>query len=141
MDTKTYTFNHQFSIQVRMTDLDPVGHVNNGVQFSYYDLGRLEYFKTLQNKAIQWDELDMVIVHASCDFMNSIFLEDKIVVETKVIGFGEKSVKIIQRIVQSETQEIKSTCYSIMSGYDKKNNCSKAISDDFKQKVQEFEGY
>ncbi len=141
MDTKTYTFNHQFSIQVRMTDLDPVGHVNNGVQFSYYDLGRLEYFKTLQNKAIQWDELDMVIVHASCDFMNSIFLEDKIVVETKVIGFGEKSVKIIQRIVQSETQEIKSTCYSIMSGYDKENNCSKAISDDFKQKVQEFEGY
>ncbi|NLJ82886.1 MAG: acyl-CoA thioesterase [Bacteroidales bacterium] len=140
MDTETYTFNHRFSIQVRMTDLDPVGHVNNGVQFSYYDLGRLEYFKTLQNKAIKWDELDMVIVHASCDFMNSIFLEDKIVVETKVIGFGEKSVKIIQRIVQSETQEIKSTCYSIMSGYDKENNCSKAISDDFKQKVQEFEG-
>lgn len=141
MDTTAYTFNHQFSIQVRMTDLDPVGHVNNGVQFSYYDLGRLEYLKILQNKAIKWDELDMVIVHASCDFMSSIFLEDKIVVETKVIGFGEKSVKIIQRIVQSETQEIKSTCYSIMSGYDKENNCSKVISDHFKQKVQEFEGH
>lgn len=122
-----------------MTDIDPVGHVNNSVQLTYYDLGRLKYLETIQKKEIDWQELDMVVVHTACDFYNSIFLNDNIVVETKVVGIGEKSVKILQRIIDNTTNEIKSTCYSIMSGYDKKNNCSKKIPEYFKTKVLEFE--
>lgn len=139
MDITNYIFNHQFSIQVRMTDLDPLGHVNNGVQLSYYDLGRLNYLETLQNKKINWNDLDLVIVHVSCDYFHSIYLDDTITVETKVIGLGEKSVKIIQRIIHSKTKEIKSTCYCVLAGYDKKNNCSKPISDTFKKFVENFE--
>ena len=138
MDTTSYTFHHQVPIQVRMTDIDPVGHVNNSVQLTYYDLGRLKYLETIQKKEIDWQELDMVVVHTACDFYNSIFLNDNIVVETKVVGIGEKSVKILQRIIDNTTNEIKSTCYSIMSGYDK-NNCSKKIPEHFKTKVLEFE--
>jgi acyl-CoA thioester hydrolase len=139
MDTTSYTFHHQVPIQVRMTDIDPVGHVNNSVQLTYYDLGRLKYLETIQKKEIDGQELDMVVVHTACDFYNSIFLNDNIVVETKVVGIGEKSVKILQRIIDNTTNEIKSTCYSIMSGYDKKNNCSKKIPEHFKTKVLEFE--
>ncbi len=139
MDTTSYTFHHQVPIQVRMTDIDPVGHVNNSVQLTYYDLGRLKYLETIQKKEIDWQELDMVVVHTACDFYYSIFLNDNIVVETKVVGIGEKSVKILQRIIDNTTNEIKSTCYSIMSGYDKKNNCSKKIPEYFKTKVLEFE--
>ena len=81
----------------------------------------------------------MVIVHIACDFIDSIYLYDKIIVETKVLEIGNKSVKMIQRIVNSETNEIKSTCYSVMAGYDKVNNCSKPISEIFRQQVRFFE--
>jgi len=139
MDTSNYVFKHHYPVQVRMTDLDPVGHVNNGIQLSYYDLGRLNYLETLQNKKIDWNEIDMVIVHIACDFVDSIYFYDKIVVETKVREIGNKSVKMLQRIVNSETNEIKSTCYSVMAGYDKENNSSKQISKAFKQQVCLFE--
>jgi len=139
MDTSNYVFKHHYPVQVRMTDLDPVGHVNNGIQLSYYDLGRLNYLQTLQNKKIDWNEIDMVIVHIACDFVDSIYFYDKIVVETKVLEIGNKSVKMLQRIVNSETNEIKSTCYSIMAGYDKDNNSSKPILEAFKQQVCLFE--
>lgn len=139
MDTSNYVFKHHYPVQVRMTDLDPVGHVNNGTQLSYYDLGRLNYLETLQNKKIDWNEIDMVIVHIACDFVDSIYFYDKIVVETKVLEIGNKSVKMLQRIVNSETNEIKSTCYSVMAGYDKENNSSKQISKAFKQQVCLFE--
>ena len=139
MDTSNYVFKHHYPVQVRMTDLDPVGHVNNGIQLSYYDLGRLNYLETLQNKKIEWNEIDMVIVHIACDFVDSIYFYDKIVVETKVLEIGNKSVKMLQRIVNSETNEIKSTCYSIMAGYDKDNNSSKQILEAFKQQVCLFE--
>lgn len=139
MDTTNYNFKHQLPIQVRMTDIDPIGHVNNSVQLSYYDLGRLNYLEKLQNKKIVWAELDMVIVHVSCDFMQSIYINDLIAVETKVLEIGEKSVKMIQRIIQTDTREIKSTCYTVMAGYDREKNCSKPISEEFKQYIFNFE--
>ena len=46
---------------------------------------------------------------------------------------------MLQRIVNSETNEIKSTCYSVMAGYDKDNNSSKQILEAFKQQVCLFE--
>ncbi len=122
-----------------MTDIDPIGHVNNSVQLSYYDLGRLKYLETIQQKEVVWQELDMVIVHTSCDFINSIFINNTIAVETKIIAIGEKSIKMLQRIIDITTNEIKSTCYSIMSGYDKENNCSKQIAEHLKNKILAFE--
>lgn len=50
METSNYVFKHRYPVQVRMTDLDPVGHVNNGVQLSYYDMGRLNYLEIIQQK-------------------------------------------------------------------------------------------
>ena len=139
MDTSSYIFKHRFPIQVRMNDLDPVGHVNNGIQLAYYDLGRLNYLETIQQKKMVWEKLDMVIVHVSCDFLQSIYLDDKIAIETKLLEVGNKSVKMIQRIIHTETQEVKSTCFSVLAGYDKNNNTSKLISDIFKQQAFAFE--
>ena len=37
-------FNHTLPIQLRFNDVDKFGHVNNTVYFSFYDLGKTEYF-------------------------------------------------------------------------------------------------
>jgi acyl-CoA thioester hydrolase len=71
--------------------------------------------------------------------MKSILYTDDISVETKVTEIGNKSVKMMQRIIDNNTGNIKSTCLSILSGYDRQNNSSKEISDDFRKKVTAFE--
>ncbi len=140
MDTGNLIFKSKKHIQIRMTDLDPFGHVNNGVIYSYYDLGRLDYLNQI-NEDTRWDKMDKVVVRTECDFMESILFLDDLSVETKIIGIGTKSVKMIQRIIDNNnTGKIKSTCLSIMSGYDKENNTSKEISKEFKEKVETFEG-
>jgi acyl-CoA thioester hydrolase len=121
-----------------MTDLDPFGHVNNGIIFFYYDVGRLHYLSQIKEN-IQWETMDKVVVHTECDFMDSILFTDNISVETKIIKIGNKSVKMMQRIIDNNTEKIKSTCLSVMSGYDRQNNCSKEISQEFKDKINAFE--
>ncbi|MDR2407670.1 MAG: acyl-CoA thioesterase [Bacteroidales bacterium] len=121
-----------------MTDLDPLGHVNNGVIYSYYDMGRLHYLNQIEENT-QWENIDKVIVHTECDFMESIFFTDDIYVETKITETGRKSIKMMQRIVDNNTGKIKSTCYSVLSGYDRQTNTSKEISETFKEKVKLFE--
>ena len=132
------TFKIKTPIQIRMTDIDPLGHVNNGVFFSYYDIGRLHYLSQI-DKNTNWENIDMVIVHTECDFMDSIIYTDDISVETKIVEIGNKSIKMMQRIVDN-TGKIKSTCLSVLSGYDKQNHVSKAITDEFRGKVTTLEG-
>jgi acyl-CoA thioester hydrolase len=98
----------------------------------------LHYLSQIE-KNVQWETMDKVIVRTECDFMDSILFTDDISVETKIIEMGNKSIKMLQRIIDNNTGKIKSTCFSIMSGYDKEKNTSKEISEEFKEKVSAFE--
>jgi acyl-CoA thioester hydrolase len=121
-----------------MTDLDPFGHVNNGVYYSYYDIGRFHYL-TLIKENIQWEALEMVIVRTEVHFKEPVLFTDDISVETKMFEMGNKSFKMMQRIIDNNTGKIKSTCVCIICGYDRKNNTSKEISKDFRERVAAFE--
>ena len=37
-------YHHQLPIQLRFNDVDRYGHVNNNAYFSFYDLGKVDYF-------------------------------------------------------------------------------------------------
>ena len=55
-------FRHTLPIQLRFNDVDKFGHVNNTVYFSFYDLGKTEYFASVcpgvdWEKDEFWDEL------------------------------------------------------------------------------------
>jgi len=121
-----------------MTDLDPFGHVNNGVYYSYYDIGRFHYLSQIKEN-MQWDVLDKVIVHIELDFKEPILFNDDISVESKVIEIGNKSLKMLQHIIDNKTGNEKSTCIVIICGYDRQNNTSKEISQDFRDRVAAFE--
>jgi acyl-CoA thioester hydrolase len=121
-----------------MTDIDTLNHVNNGIFASYYDLGRLHYMKTVLGD-FSLAEIDLVLVHTEYNFMNSVRFEDHIAVETKVTSLGKRSVKMLQRIIDAQNGQIKNTCYSVLSGYDKSGNCSKEIEKQFVEAVTRYE--
>ena len=133
------SFKSVLPIQVRMTDLDPFGHVNNGIFLSYYDLGRLDYIQQVTDNALSWNELDSVLVHVSCDFKDSVLFNDAVFVGTKVVELGNRSIKMLQHIFTENPYCLKGTCYSILSGFDKEKNCSKPISEELKKKIRNFE--
>ena len=50
-------------VQVRMSDLDPFVHVNNGVQCHYFDLGRSFYLEKVLQNQVDWTTIDLVLQH------------------------------------------------------------------------------
>ena len=42
-----FEFHHTLPIQLRFNDVDKFGHVNNTVYFSFYDLGKTDYFASV----------------------------------------------------------------------------------------------
>ena len=60
-------FNHTLPIQLRFNDVDKFGHVNNTVYFSFYDLGKTEYFASVCPD-VDWEKDGIVVVHIEANF-------------------------------------------------------------------------
>ena len=132
-------FHHRISIQTRFSDVDPLGHVNNSVLFQYFDSGRIHYFQDVMPKTVPWNELPLVLVHISADFLLPALFDAKLAVETKTLEFGKKSLKMIQRLIDEDTGETKSVCRTILSGFDPKTNTSLVIPESLKRIFMNYE--
>lgn len=87
-------------LRVMPTDLDVANHVNNGVFFSLMDLGRYD----LMTRAGAWQRLRAqgmypVVIAESLAFRKSLLPWQRYELETRIIGYDEKSVWIEQRFV------------------------------------------
>jgi thioesterase len=107
-----------YSLQVRFSDLDRLGHVNNSVHQQFFDLGRLHYFEDLLSPRPNWDAAIVIIAHLSIDFLQPIFLESRVAVFTRVLpDIGEKSFIMEQAIATPDRTQIHTIAESVMVGY------------------------
>ncbi|MDR1726264.1 MAG: thioesterase family protein [Bacteroidales bacterium] len=132
-------YKHSLAIQIRFSDIDPLNHVNNSCVFQYYDVGRINYMEDVVGKNLDWSHVVVVIVHIEANFLIPILKSDNIEVQTHLVGFGTKSMTMQQRIIDIETGMIKSTCTTILSGFNRETSQSMVIPEDFKQKFFDYE--
>lgn len=132
--------NHKKKIQIRFGDIDIMGHVNNGVQLSYLDLGRLDYFEQVYGQTIDWNDAALIVAHLEIDYLSPILLKDKIEVHTRIYKIGNKSVGMSQNIVDSITGEIKTKTTQVMVAYSQKLNESIKVPETLKIRIRAFEG-
>ncbi len=138
-DVNAVKFNHQEHVQIRFNDVDVIGHVNNAVILTYFDLGKVKYFEALDNQGLGHGDMELVIVNVNVDFKIPVFMGDSILVKTKIYEVGNKSVKIVQELFDEKTQRVKSVCRTIMCGFDPKTNTSLPISDEWRALIKSYE--
>ncbi len=135
-----HKFNHRIAVQIRFNDIDILGHVNNSTYLTFYDLGKTSYFEKVNGKTIDWTKSDIVVANINTDFFSAILPNQKIAVQTKVLKIGNKSLQLLQEIIDENNNEVKSRCLSIMVGFDPKSNTSKEIPESWKEAFRKFEG-
>lgn len=133
------TFHHTLPIQLRFNDVDKFGHVNNAVYFSFYDLGKTDYFSSVCPH-VDWEKDGIVVVHIEADFVAQIFGSDHIAVQTAVTEIGKKSFRLIQRVIDRDTGEVKCTGTSVMVAFDLEKHQSKPLTEEWIKAICEFEG-
>lgn len=137
---ESLAFRHSIPIQMRFNDVDILGHINNSVYFSYYDLGKSAYFMTVRKDVIDWRKTDVVIANVNCNFYAPIFFGEPVSVVTRVESIHEKSFKMHQRLVNMVTHEIKSECVTVMVGFDPHTQSSAKLSSVWIKALCEYEG-
>ncbi len=133
------TYKHSVPIQIRFNDIDQFGHVNNTIYYSFYDLGKTEYFADVIPE-VDWQTSGIVIVHADVDFFSQIFGGEDISVQTAITKIGNKSFMLAQRIIVPSTGEVKCQCISTMCAYDPRTHTAISVPNSWREKISKFEG-
>lgn len=117
---------HTLPLQLRFNDIDMMGHVNNAVIMEYFDLGKEAFFSSHGLPPTKGD-FTVMVVHYEVDFKAQIHYHDSISVTTEVEKLGNKSLTLMQRIVNSETGAVCVECRTVMAGYRRSTSCSEVI--------------
>ncbi len=138
---KKEKFKHKVPVQMRFSDVDGFGHVNNGVYSEYYDLGRMYYMQDvlgwLPGNTKRDDQL--VVVSTKTDFIGQIFLGQSIQVLTRIYELGNKSLKMIQWLIEEGSDGPLSTCESVMAGFRRSEGVSFVLPAEWREAVKNYE--
>ena len=89
---------------------------------------------------VDWQKDGIVVVHIEADFLAQIYGSDHIAVQTAVTKIGTKSFHLAQRVIDTETREVKCTCTSIMVTYDLNKHISKPLTEEWIEAICKYEG-
>ena len=90
-------------IQVRFSDLDLMGHVNNAIYLSYFEMARVHYFNQLLGLAWDWKHYGVVIARNEIDYKQPVFLNDNPVVSLHTEFIGVKSFGLQYKLLVNDS--------------------------------------
>lgn len=123
---------HTLPIQIRFNDIDPMGHVNNAVIMEYLDLGKEAFFSSHGLSPTKGD-FTVMVVHCEVDFRRQIRYHDNIAVTTAVERLGNKSLTLVQQVVDQVDGAVCAECHTVMSGYRRSTSSSDVIPPEVRQ--------
>ncbi len=138
MEIEKVQFFHKVPVQIRFNDIDSLGHVNNAIIQEYFDLGRMEYFKTVFSKSIEWKKFAAIIASIKTDFALPVFINDNLQLKTKITQIGTKSMNLVQHLTD-EAGNTKAVCHSVMVGFDHKTQSSIEVSSEWRKQISNLE--
>ena len=133
-------FNHTTPIQLRFNDFDALGHVNNSIYLSFYDLGKTSYFDEVMPDVSTSKEVGVVIASIQVSFLLPVYPGENVAVQTAVVKIGNKSFRLLQQLIDLETKEVKCICQTVMVCFDAKTKTTRFISDEWRKAMADFEG-
>lgn len=118
-------------IQVRFSDLDIMGHVNNSVYLSYFEYARVHYFGQLLGKDWNWKADGVLLVRNEVEYLRPVLLNDTPEVTIYTEEIGTKSFTLRYEIHVNDTLTTKGS--SVLVCYNAQANQTIAVPEKMKE--------
>jgi acyl-CoA thioester hydrolase len=132
-------FFHVLPMTVRARDIDPWGHVNNAVYFTYFECARIDYWCSVvsPNAAANPEDISVIIAEAVCQYHKPILFGQAMEVGTRVTSIGNSSIKLEHRI--EVEGDLAATGRVVWVYYDYQTGESTRFPDKFRRRIEDFE--
>ena len=119
------------SIQVRFSDIDSMGHVNNAVYLSYFEMARVYYFKRLLGDHWDWKRNGIILARTEIEYLKPLFIDNSPSISMHLETIGNKSFVLNYSIAIGDDIVCKGNSKIVY--YNFIENKSKALDDKLKQ--------
>ncbi|SHL99918.1 acyl-CoA thioesterase [Mucilaginibacter sp. OK098] len=127
MSEKISDYKYKTPIAIRFSDIDAVGHVNNAIYLTYFEVARLNYWREI----INWDlrKNGVIVGRSEVNYLKPITLEDEIVCYVRTTRIGNSSFDMMHLLVRitPNGEEICTTGKTVCISYDYSLNKSVSI--------------
>jgi len=109
-------------IQVRFSDIDVMGHVNNAVYLSYFEMARVVFFSELMGGEWDWKKKGVLLRKNEIEYIKPVLLHEvpEIFIYTEKVG----SKSFVLGYDLKVNNEIRTTGSSVLVSFDSLNNQS-----------------
>lgn len=132
-------FYHSIPLQVRFSDIDMLGHINNSVYLAMADLAKARYLAQVTGLSVRPGQIALAVVNINCDFFSPGYFDEPLAVVTRIDRISTHSVTMHQRIYNTSTGDVKAICRTVMAGFDPETANGIAIPDDITRQIEDFE--
>lgn len=134
-------FRYFYPIEVRYSDLDPQGHVNNARYFSLVEQARVGYLMHLG----LWDgksflDIGIIIAEAQVSYKAPIHYGKVVHIGVRISRLGNKSMTMLYRFQEDHSEFEYANGSTVLVAYDYRNTRTIPISDEWRKKISDFEG-
>lgn len=134
------SYKYKTAIPTRFNDFDALGHANNAVYLTYFEMARSSYWREI----IQWDwsEMGIIIATAEIQFLKPILLNDEIFAYVRTSHVGNTSFTLEYTLVKLNHQGEEEICTvgsTVCVSFDYTINRKAAIPDVYRSRMLEFE--
>jgi len=126
------------NIEVRFSDIDALGHVNNAVFFTYFEEGRKHFSKKVFG-VVDISDFKFIMAHIQCDFIRPIQFNDHVILQMWVKDIGTKSFSFEYRLVDpSDETRVYAAGESIQVCYDYEKNKSIEVPAKMRERLTRY---
>lgn len=113
------SFSNWREVQVRWSDMDVMGHVNNAVYFTYLEVARIDFLRARSLKSgMKHDGKGFGLVSIQCDFKKQIRYPADLEIGTRVIHIGNRSFHLEQGVFLKDEAALMAYGRSVMCWVD-----------------------
>ena len=126
-------------IEVRWRDIDALGHVNNAVYFTYFEIARGRYFDQVFRRR-EFPGMTCILLSIRCDFLSPIHHGDVVEVGIRVPTVSRTSFDFEYEARLVEDAQVVARAYSTQVLYDRLSKEKIAITREWLTEIARVQG-
>ncbi len=133
-------FNVSVPIDVTFRDVDAMGHTNNAVYLTWFECGRIGYWKAIRGDDANYVDVPFVLARTEIDFVAPTFAGERLEVGARVVRLGNRSFDMAYRIVRQSDGELVARGVSVQVMYDYAAKASTSMPGEFRDALIRIDG-
>jgi acyl-CoA thioester hydrolase len=123
-------------IQVRFSDCDMMGHVNNAIYLSYFEMARIHYFQYLVGTDRDWKREGVLLRTNEVEYLKPVLLNDEPEITVFTEHIGTKSFTVGYEL--HVNQELRTRGRSVLVCYNSVENTTIEVSESLRNALEKI---